>query len=60
MAGAVDCREQRQGGRGIVPVVDEPLMDPESYSADRLFVHLRANGEHDDIVEALKEAGKPF
>ncbi len=46
-------------GRGIVPVVDEPLMDPESYSADRLFVHLRANGEHDDIVEALKEAGKP-
>lgn len=46
-------------GKGIVPVADEPLMAPESYSADRLFVHLRANGENDDIVAALKEAGKP-
>jgi transaldolase/glucose-6-phosphate isomerase len=46
-------------GKGIVPVVDEPLVAPESYGEDRLFVHLRANGEYDDTVEALKEAGKP-
>jgi transaldolase/glucose-6-phosphate isomerase len=46
-------------GKGIVPVADEPLMSPEDYSPDRLFVHLRANGENDDIVAALKEAGKP-
>ena len=45
-------------GKGIVPVVDEPLMAPESYSSDRLFVHLRANGEQDDFVEDLKKAGK--
>ena len=48
-----------KNGKGIVPVADEPLMSPDSYSADRLFVHLRANGENDDFVADLKEAGKP-
>jgi len=28
-------------GRGILPVADEPLLEPESYGADRVFVHLR-------------------
>ena len=46
-------------GKGIVPVADEPLLDPAGYGKDRLFVHLRADGEHDDFIASLKEAGKP-
>lgn len=46
-------------GKGIVPVADEPLMDPAEYGKDRLFVHLRADGEHDVFFASLKEAGKP-
>lgn len=46
-------------GKGIVPVAGEPLLDVGRYGSDRLFIHLRADGEHDDFVEALKEAGQP-
>lgn len=46
-------------GKGIIPVADEPLKDPRNYSNDRFFIHLRADGEHDDFVKALKKAGKP-
>ena len=28
-------------GRGILPVADEPLLAPDAYGADRVFVHLR-------------------
>ncbi len=33
-------------GQGILPVVGEPLMEPQTYSADRLFVALRLEGDH--------------
>jgi transaldolase/glucose-6-phosphate isomerase len=50
-------------GRGILPVADEPLLGPESYGADRVFVHLRdgerANADTDARVEALGAAGHP-
>jgi transaldolase/glucose-6-phosphate isomerase len=49
--------------RGILPVADEPLLEPESYDADRVFVHLRdgerANAETDARIEALGKAGHP-
>ena len=50
-------------GRGILPVADEPLLGPESYGSDRVFVHLR-DGERADIetdarVQALGAAGHP-
>ena len=48
-------------GRGIIPVVDEPPAGPEAYGADRLFVHLRLEGdggrELDARVGALEGAG---
>ncbi len=46
-------------GKGIVPVADEPLLDAEAYGEDRLFVHLRHEGEQDDFVKNLKDAGQP-
>ncbi|HKF76032.1 MAG TPA: glucose-6-phosphate isomerase, partial [Candidatus Dormibacteraeota bacterium] len=47
-------------GRGIVPIEGEPLGAPAAYGDDRLFVHLRVNGESDDpAVRALEQAGQP-
>ncbi len=48
-------------GRGIVPVAGEPLLPPESYGDDRLFVYLRpeGNGQADAEMDRLAEAGHP-
>jgi transaldolase / glucose-6-phosphate isomerase len=51
-------------GRGILPVADEPLGDPEAYGDDRVFAYLRNNtGEPDEeldgVVEKLAAAGHP-
>jgi transaldolase/glucose-6-phosphate isomerase len=50
-------------GKGILPVADEPVGEPDVYGQDRTFLHLR-NGEHPDEatdakVAALREAGHP-
>jgi transaldolase/glucose-6-phosphate isomerase len=43
-------------GKGILPVVGEPLDRPESYGKDRLFVYLHLEGEdqYDAQVNALE------
>lgn len=53
-------------GKGIVPVVDEPLdvLDvPERCGADRVFVHLRLAGDDardlDALADAIEAAGHP-
>ncbi len=48
-------------GKGILPVVGEPLTGPESYGVDRLFVYLRLTGDitHDMEFESLVAAGQP-
>ncbi len=48
-------------GRGILPVVGEPLAAPEMYGADRVFVHLRLAGDksQDTALAALEAAGHP-
>lgn len=48
-------------GRGILPVVGEPVGAPDAYSDDRLFVYLRLaeDGTLDGTVAALTEAGHP-
>ncbi len=48
-------------GKGIVPVVGEPVGTPEVYGPDRLFVYLRLKGDeaHDSAVRTLEEAGHP-
>ena len=47
-------------GRGILPIADEPLVDPAAYGADRVFLHL-AVGDEDKAakVAALRAAGHP-
>ncbi len=50
-------------GKGILPVADEPLLAPESYGEDRVFVHVRNTvrpmAEHDAALAALADAGHP-
>jgi transaldolase/glucose-6-phosphate isomerase len=50
-------------GRGILPVADEPLLGPDVYGSDRVFVYVRdserANADTDARVEALGAAGHP-
>jgi glucose-6-phosphate isomerase len=48
-------------GKGILPVVGEPVGNPEVYGDDRLFVylHLRSDHSEDLSVLALEAAGHP-
>ena len=50
-------------GKGIVPIVDEPLGAPEVYGDDRAILYLRHVDERDETVdtavEALAGAGVP-
>jgi glucose-6-phosphate isomerase/transaldolase/glucose-6-phosphate isomerase len=49
--------------RGLIPVAEEPMLAPQYYGDDRLFVQLRldgdANGAVDRHVAALQRAGHP-
>ena len=50
-------------GTGIVPVANEPLLDPTSYGPDHVFAYLRLDGDDaqstDDALAALEAAGHP-
>jgi transaldolase / glucose-6-phosphate isomerase len=46
-------------GKGIIVVDGELVGDPESYTADRLFVYLRREGSMDAQVVKLRQAGHP-
>jgi transaldolase/glucose-6-phosphate isomerase len=50
-------------GRGILPVADEPVGDPDAYGEDRVFVYLRdaqnPDEEADAAIERLAGAGQP-
>ena len=49
-------------GKGIVPVVGEPLTDPSVYGDDRVFVSVSLKGVTNDInakLDELAEAGHP-
>ena len=48
-------------GKGILPVVGEPVGRPGLYGDDRLFVYLGLEGDstHDAAVQALEDAGHP-
>jgi len=48
-------------GKGILPVVGEPLGPPQVYGGDRLFVYLGLEGDdtHSAAIQALENAGHP-
>jgi len=52
-----------KGGRGIVPIVGEPIGDAEAYGPDRIFVLLTMTGEThpelDELAGGLAAAGHP-
>ena len=48
-----------KNGKGILPVPLEPIGNPEVYGDDRIFVYLRQTGEHDEAINALRNAGHP-
>jgi transaldolase/glucose-6-phosphate isomerase len=43
-------------GRGIVPVVDEPLGEPGAYGDDRVFAYLRHSESPDEAVDGAVDA----
>ncbi|MFP3854597.1 MAG: glucose-6-phosphate isomerase, partial [Anaerolineales bacterium] len=49
-------------GKGILPVLAEPLGDSAVYRDDRVFVHLRLpeDSEHNERLAALSQAGHPL
>ncbi|MDX1663276.1 MAG: bifunctional transaldolase/phosoglucose isomerase [Candidatus Promineifilaceae bacterium] len=57
-----------KAGTGILPVVNEPPLDPAAYGQDRIFVYLRLAPEvgdadgaaYDEKVEAIADAGFPL
>ena len=50
-------------GKGIVPIANEPLISPEHYGNDRLFIYLRLEGDDNEGTDAaltdLEDAGHP-
>lgn len=52
-----------KGGRGVVPVVGEPLYDPAAYGTDRVFVHVRLEGgastPEDALADRIETSGTP-
>jgi transaldolase/glucose-6-phosphate isomerase len=47
-------------GKGIVPIEGEPVGKPGVYGDDRLFVHIRMDGDAPHrAVQALEKAGQP-
>lgn len=50
-------------GKGVVPVAGEPLVAPDLYGRDRLFVYLRLDGDDNDetdrALEAVSATGRP-
>ena len=50
-------------GRGIVPVVDEPLYGADAYGGDRQFVYMKLRGEDSDadaLADRFESAGHPL
>lgn len=48
-------------GKGIVPIIGEPLLEPSQYGDDRAFVHLKsaAAPDVDTLAERLRSDGHP-
>ncbi len=47
--------------QGILPIEGEPIGEPSVYGNDRLFVHIKLEGDttHDRAMQALEAAGQP-
>lgn len=48
-----------KNGKGILPVANEPITQPEKYSEDRFFVYLSQNDSQNPFVKELAALGHP-
>jgi len=50
-------------GKGVIPIAGEPLVEPEHYGDDRLFICLRLAGDDnsaiDNAITKIEAAGQP-
>ncbi len=50
-------------GKGILPISDEPVLNPEDYGSDRIFAYIKLKGSEDSELEKrigkLAAAGHP-
>ena len=50
-------------GKGIIPILGEPLIEPSDYSCDRFFICLRLHGDDnstiDSVINRIKTSGQP-
>jgi hypothetical protein len=48
-------------GEGLVPVVNEPPLEPDAYGDDRVFawIHMGEDDTHEELVDALTRRGHP-
>ena len=61
-SGPSSCGPSRPArrARGILPIADEPLLAPEAYGDDRVFLHIALDdAENASKLAALKDAGHP-
>ncbi|MBC8334647.1 MAG: glucose-6-phosphate isomerase [Anaerolineales bacterium] len=47
-------------GKGIIPVDGESLLAADKYEEDRLFVYLRQDGAHDELIKQLGVQNHPI
>ena len=52
-----------KNGKAIIPVMGEPLISPDYYGDDRMFVYLRLDGDDNSAIDAamerIKSSGHP-
>lgn len=52
-----------KNGRGIVPIIEEPIVQPKYYGSDRAFAYIRANSDDNDSLDKamsdIRDAGHP-
>ncbi len=46
-------------GKGLLPVVSEPMLSPKVYTKDRIFIDMRVDNKSEERLMALSEAGHP-
>lgn len=46
-------------GKGIIPIANEPELEPARYQKDRIFVYLNSNNSKSLFIDFLRKAGHP-
>ncbi|MEA4812081.1 MAG: bifunctional transaldolase/phosoglucose isomerase [Anaerolineaceae bacterium] len=47
-------------GKGMLPIEGEPVLSPDAYSNDRIFIDMRIGNDESGYLEGLRKAGHPL